>query len=86
MNNLCLVIIGTARFLELSSDEVIDPDAAVAAMEDMSAILQTATLPEKQAFITACQTEAIRLQAVGDLQLSKFVGELPTAMALSAEP
>jgi len=83
MNNLCRAIINVARFLELSGDEVVDPDAAVAAIEDIGAALQSANSAEKQAFISVCESEAIRLRLAGDLQSSDFVGGLPIAMGLA---
>lgn len=85
MKNLCSAIIDAARFLELSGDDVIDPDAAVVALEDMGATLQSATQAERQAFISACQSEATRLKMAGDSQAGEFVGGLPSAMGLSDE-
>ena len=86
MNNLCYAIIGAACVLEQSSEALVDPDAAIAALEEMAAALQAATLPEKAAFITTCQSEAIRLRAAGALQSSTFVAELPSTMGLSMVP
>jgi len=85
VKNLCTALINAARFLELSSGNVVDPDSAVAAMEDMSAALQSATLPERLAFITSCEAEAVRLRSAGELESSRFVAELPAALGLSVE-
>ena len=86
MKNLCYAIIGLARFLECSSEDLIDPDEAVAAMEEMAATLQAATLPERRAFVAACQSEADRLRAVGALHAGTFVADLPATMGLSIGP
>ena len=85
MKNLCHAIIEAARFLELSSDDVVDPDAAVATLEVIGATIQSATQGEKEMFILTCRKEAARLRATGDLKDADFVGELPTAMGLAGE-
>jgi hypothetical protein len=61
MKSLCQAIIWTACFLEFSEDNVIDPDSAIKALEDIEATLQAATREEKEAFASACNEEADRL-------------------------
>lgn len=61
MISLCRAIIVNACFLELSEDDIIDPDSAVKAMEDIAATLQEATATEQDAFIATCYSEADRL-------------------------
>jgi hypothetical protein len=62
MKNLCQAIIWSACFLELSTDDVVDPDSAVKALEDIASALQAATEEEKQAFRRECSEEASRLE------------------------
>ena len=52
MNNLAKAIIGAVAFLEFSDDDIVDPDAAVQAMEDIAAALQKAS-PEELAALRA---------------------------------
>ena len=86
MKALCQAIIEAACFLELSGDDTLNPDAAVKALEDISAALLSATDQEKQAFISACQDEALRLQSIsGYVRTAEFVRSLPYATGLVAE-
>jgi hypothetical protein len=62
MKNLCQAIIWSACFLELSPDDIIDPDSAVKALEDIASALQAATEEEKEAFRQACFEEALLLE------------------------
>ena len=82
MKNLCDAIVNVACFLELSADNVVDPDAAAAALEEVSATLQSATEAEKDAFISACEEEAALLRSTDNSQRSEFISGLPTAMGL----
>ena len=83
MKHLCQAIIWSACFLELSEDDVIDPDAAVKALEDIAAALQSATDEEKRAFIAECAAEAGRLQAKPEYAATAdFVRNLPSYAGL----
>jgi hypothetical protein len=62
MKNLCQAIIWSACFLELSPDDIVDPDSAVKALEDIATALLAATEEEKQAFRQTCAEEAARLE------------------------
>jgi hypothetical protein len=62
MKNLCQAIIWSACFLELSPDDIVDPDSAVKALEDISTALQAATEQEQEAFRHTCSEEALRLE------------------------
>lgn len=86
MKSPCYAIIGAACFLEQSSEALVDPDAAIAALEEMAVALRAATLPEMAAFIATCQSEAIRLRVAGDVHSSTFVADLPSTMGLSVVP
>lgn len=86
MKHLCRAIIWNACFLELSGDDVIDPDSAVKALEDIASSLQQATDEEKAAFIDACRDEAYALRS--DSNQSKtadFIASLPGAVGLIEE-
>ena len=86
MKNLCRAIIWSSCFLELSDDDVIDPDAAVKALEDIAAALQEATDDEKTAFVIACREEADKL--VGNPAYTKtaeFIRSLPVAVGILEE-
>ena len=62
MKNLCQAIIWSACFMELSADDIVNPDSAVKALEDIASVLQAATAEEKQAFRRECCEEALRLE------------------------
>lgn len=53
-------IIGAACFLEQSSEALVAPDAAIAALEEMAVALQAATF--EGCIHHPCQSEAIRLR------------------------
>jgi hypothetical protein len=50
-------------FLELSGDEVIDPDSAVQALESISHSLRKASDEEKKALLTYCREQVSRLSS-----------------------
>jgi hypothetical protein len=85
MKNLCETIIWSACFLELSEDDVVDPDSAVKALEDMAYSLQQATDDEKKAFVEACESVSASLEQENQPEYSKtieFIRDLPTSMGL----
>jgi hypothetical protein len=55
MKTLAEAVLNLAAFLELSGDDVVDPDSAVAAMEDMAATLQRCTPEELNALRTVAK-------------------------------
>jgi hypothetical protein len=81
MKNLCRAIIWSACFLELSPDDIIDPDSAVKALEDIATALQAATEEEKEAFREECSKEASRLEKAGPsyAKTAEFIRNLPEA-------
>lgn len=86
MKHLCRAIIWNACFLELSGDDVIDPDSAVKALEDIAAALQEATEEEKAAFIESCSDEAEQLRtASSQSKTADFIASLPSAIGLVEE-
>jgi len=48
MENIVRALLSTAAFLELSGDEVVDTDAAVQALEQLSGYLQRAGEAERE--------------------------------------
>jgi hypothetical protein len=61
MKSLAKAIVESAAFLELSGDEVIDPDSAVQAIESISHSLQSASDQEKRALLDYCRDQASKL-------------------------
>ena len=85
MKNLCQAIIWVSCFLELSGDDVIDPDSAIKALEDLAATMQGATDEEKANFRQACATEAEGLETQGGPEYSEtieFIRSIPDAMGI----
>jgi hypothetical protein len=65
MQHLCRALIWNACFFELSDEETLPLDVAVAQLESIASHLQAATTEEKAAFVASCQNEAHRLRAEG---------------------
>jgi hypothetical protein len=83
MKYLCRAIIWSACFLEMSDDDIVDPDSAVKALEDIASTLQQATEEEKQMFAAVCAEEAADLQnEPGYARTADFVRGLPAALGL----
>lgn len=84
MKNLCQAITWSSCFLELSSDDIVDPDSAVKALEDIATALQAATEQEKEAFRQQCSEEASRLDKEGPawVKTAEFIRSLPEANGL----
>ena len=57
MDSLARALVNVAAFLELSSDEVVQPDAAVRALEDIAAQLARASEAERAAIRRAAAAE-----------------------------
>lgn len=59
MNEILMrALLQTAAFLELSSDEVVDPNAALAALEDIAYLLRQLSAAEKETLIAFVRAEA----------------------------
>jgi hypothetical protein len=65
MKHLAKALVDAVAFLELSSDDVIDPDSAVKAMEMIAATLQNASDEEVEALAQAAMAE-LNAQAAKD--------------------
>jgi hypothetical protein len=69
--------------LEMSDDDIIDPDSAVKALEDTASSLQEATEEEKRVFAEVCAEEAANLQEEpGYARTADFVRDLPAALGI----
>jgi len=70
----------------MSEDDVVDPDSAVKALEDIASALQNATNEEKEAFVAACAEEADSLQIAGapysNPKTLEFIRGLPESLGL----
>jgi hypothetical protein len=78
MKNLCQAIIWSACFLERSPDDIVDPDSAVKALEDIASALQAATEEEKEAFRRECSEEPSRLEKNPSYaKTAEFIRRLP---------
>jgi hypothetical protein len=64
MKHLAKAVVDAMAFLELSEDEVIDPDSAVKAMEMITATLHEATDEEVDALRQAAMAELSAQSAV----------------------
>jgi len=84
MKSLCRAIIWSACFLELSSDDIVNPDSAVKALEDIGSALQDATEEEKEAFRRACSEEAFSLEKAGSgyAKTAEFIRGLPESVGI----
>lgn len=83
MKNLCRAIIWSACFLELSPDDIVDPDSAVKALEDIASSLQAATEDEKKAFRCECSEEASRLEKdPAYAKTAEFIRSLPESVGI----
>jgi hypothetical protein len=63
MQNLAKAVVDVLAFLELSGDDVIDPDSAVKAMESIAATLHDASEEERAALAEAAMSELNRQSA-----------------------
>jgi len=61
MKSLAQAVVESAAFLELSGDDVIDPDAAVQAQEAIVSALDEATDEEKKALLFYCRECAAQI-------------------------
>jgi len=65
MKNLSKVIVDISAFLELSGDDVIDPDSAIKAMEMIGSELKKATPEEKESIAVAAKAAATSARSRG---------------------
>jgi hypothetical protein len=65
MNHLAKAVVDAFAFLELSGDDVVDPDDAVGAMEMLTAELRECSSAERQALADAASAEHAAQIAAG---------------------
>lgn len=83
MESLAKAVVCAFAFLELSGDDVVDPDSAVSAMESMSAELQTCTDEEKAALRKVIVAELHAQQArSADGSVIEFYRDLMLSIGL----
>jgi len=76
-------IIQCAAFLELSGDDIVNPDAAVRELETLSHELQMLSLTERQAFIDFTSHDAEDEVRRGQPQRrTEFIKSLPETLGL----
>jgi len=78
MKSLAKALVEAVAFLELSGDEVVDPDSAVRALEWIAECLKSASESEKQALLDYCQEKA----ASGTEKQQEFYKTFSVAMGL----
>lgn len=79
-------VLEMAAFLELSSDDVIDPAAAVAQLEQMSFFLKGLSPAERDVFLGFVEQRAAADRAdPSRQQYADFLDQFPDAMGLLPE-
>jgi hypothetical protein len=63
MKSLAKAVVEAAAFLELTGDDVVNPDSAVQALESVRDAPRGATGEEKQAILDYCRDQASLLKA-----------------------
>ena len=77
------LVLDALAFLELSGDEVVDPDAAVGLTESIAATLKALAPAERQEFIDFVEAQAQAAANRNDVRVSRFLHSLPDALGLS---
>lgn len=86
INPLVMALVEALVFFELSDEEAVEPDAAVAAMEAIADILRRMTAQEREAFTH--QLALIADQQSGTelgIQRSEYIRAIPEYLGLSTE-
>ncbi|HYE73632.1 MAG TPA: hypothetical protein VEF04_09875 [Blastocatellia bacterium] len=77
------LIIYQAVFLELSGDDIVDPDAAIEQLEYISWSLQQLSEADRLTFIQFVNEEALKAEAAGsNEELVDFLKTFPEAFGL----
>jgi hypothetical protein len=78
MNEILMrAVVQAAAFLELSSDDVLDPDVAVAQLEDVAHVLSELGDAEKRQLVAFVRAEAERAEAPA---YREFLRKFPDGM------
>jgi len=82
MDQIATALINLAAFVELSEDDVIDPDDAVRALEGVAADLHGISAEEVSAIRAAIER---LLPSESDIQRRNFLAEFTTALGIEPE-
>jgi hypothetical protein len=84
MNRLLMsIVLDALAFLELSGEEVVDPDAAVGLTESISATLKALAPADRMEFLEFVEAQARAAAMRSDERVSQFLHSLPEALGLS---
>jgi hypothetical protein len=75
-------LVDTIAFIATSSDEVVDPDAAVAQLESISATLRKSPTDVK-AFLAYVKQAVERARSNGDVDRAEFLTSLPEHLGIA---
>lgn len=81
---LMQIVVDELAFLEMSGDDVVDPDAAVRQLEGIAALLQELPSAERRQFLGFVKEQADRAARDEDRLLVEFLRKLPEALGLRA--
>ena len=86
MQTLAKALVDALAFLELSGDDVVDPDSAVKVMESIAATLQEASEEERNAIVVAAMRE-LNAQSAADApeEVLDFYEHLAADLGLEEE-
>jgi hypothetical protein len=79
---LMSAIVELAAFLALSGDDIVNPDAAVSQLEQLSAKLRELSAPDREAFISFVQELAEAERKRGDSSRAEFLAVVPENLGL----
>jgi hypothetical protein len=83
MNEILMqAVLELAMFLDLSGDDVLDPDTAVAQLEFLASILQNLTPKEQKILVQYARQMSFSEQQIGRAERAEFLLSLPKALGL----
>jgi 16S rRNA C1402 (ribose-2'-O) methylase RsmI len=80
--NIVKAIVETTIFLEFSSEDVVNPDAAIALMEEIAAILQNMEVSQKTELVKIFEEISVEYS---DIEQQQFINELGGNLGLERE-
>ena len=81
--SLMQIVIDEVAFLSLSSDDVLDQDAAVERLEHIAAALKALSPVDSAAFLAFIEEEAHRAELSGDAARLEFLRSIPDHLGLT---
>ena len=83
MNRVLMsIVLDSLTFLELSDDDVVQPDAAVGLVESIAANLKSLPPADRRTFLEFVETEARSALLRNDSRTAEFLRTLPEALGL----